>query len=73
VLVRILLTGTAEERRRKQVEAELAGLQRAMLPAEHERRNDPTRRERGGDGLELDRFRPGANDQPYVRGKQPSP
>jgi hypothetical protein len=48
-------------------------IKRGMLPGEDPRGREAALGERVGDGGEFDRFRPGADDQPYVRGLQPSP
>ncbi len=73
VRVGILLAGTAELERGINVQAMVARIERSMLPGEDERGRQPALGERAGDGGEFDRFRPGADDQPYVRGLQPSP
>ena len=44
-----------------------------MLPGEDKRRRQAARRERIGDGLQLDGFGPGADDQPDIGETQPSP
>jgi hypothetical protein len=51
---------------------EFIRIEPAMLAGENERGAEPTRGERLRDGRQLDRFRSGSNDQPYVR-SQPSP
>jgi hypothetical protein len=55
------------------VQAMVPWIERSMLPGEDERGHQPALGERVSDGGEFDRFRPGADDQPYVRGLQPSP
>jgi hypothetical protein len=73
VRVGILLAGAAEMERGIVRQAVVSRLERSMLPGEDERGRQPALGERAGDGGEFDRFRPGADDQPYVRGLQPSP
>jgi len=73
VRVGILLAGTVEMERGINVQAMVPWIERSMLPGEDERGRQPALGERVGDGGEFDRFRPGADDQPYVRGLQPSP
>jgi hypothetical protein len=51
---------------RKRVEAELFGNERRVLVGEDDRRRDPARDQRFGYRSQLDRFRPGPDDQPYV-------
>ena len=44
-----------------------------MLPGQDQRRAHAARRQRSGDRGKFDRFGPGADDQPHVRGLQLSP
>jgi hypothetical protein len=44
-----------------------------MLAGEDQHGRNAALGKRGGDGLQFDRFRPGADDQPNVPGSQPSP
>jgi hypothetical protein len=44
-----------------------------MLPGEDQRRLQSLRAQRPGKWLKFDGFRPGADDEPYVCGKQLSP
>jgi hypothetical protein len=71
--MRILLTGAIEPMPRKVPEAVVVGAQLSVLPRDNQRRLDPARNERAGEGRQLDRFRPGPDDQPDVPETQPSP
>ena len=71
--VRILVAGTAEMHRRIAAQAVLGRVERLMLAGEDEPRLEAALGERVRDRGEFDGFRPGADDQPYVRGLQPSP
>jgi hypothetical protein len=73
VRVRVLLAGAGEIDPRIAVEPVLGRIERVVLPGEDQARVQAARGQRGGDGCQLDRFRPGANDQPYVPAIQPSP
>src|SRR6185436_19965865 len=73
VRVGILFAGTVELERGINVQAMVAWIERSMLPGEDERGRQPAFGECSCDGGEFDCFRPGADDQPYVRGLQPSP
>jgi len=73
MLVRVLFAGAAEPVRRKPAESEIPGIEARMLPGEDERRRQPALDERGRDGRQLDRFRPGPNDQPDIGRTQSSP
>jgi len=53
--------------------AVFGGIEPGMLPGEDDRRLKPARGERMRYWGKLDCFRPGADDQPYVCGLQPSP
>lgn len=44
-----------------------------MLAGENERRRNAARSKGASDGSQLDRFRPGADDQPDIRDAQYSP
>jgi hypothetical protein len=73
VLVRIGLARTTEISTRIGVEAVLARIEACVLAREDQARRNAARGQRVGEGRQFDRFRPGADDQPYVRGTQPSP
>jgi hypothetical protein len=51
-------------------ETEAAGIQTRVLSRKHKRRHQPALGERVRDGRQLDRFRPGADDQPDIGGMQ---
>jgi hypothetical protein len=72
VRMRVFRTGAAEPRRRKGAHVEIRGI-KLVLPGQDERRSHASRRQRPGDRCKLDRFGSGADDQPNVRGMQPSP
>ena len=71
--VRILFPGAAEADRPIAGEAVVGGIERGMLAGQDQRRPEAALGEGMRDRGELDGFRPGADDQPYVRGVQPSP
>jgi hypothetical protein len=71
--VRVFFAFAAEAHRRIRLKPEFGGIQTEVLICEHERRRESAIAERMGDGCHLDCFRPGADDQPYVRETQPSP
>jgi|KBSSwiStaDraftv2_1062776.scaffolds.fasta_scaffold500595_3 hypothetical protein len=71
--MRILHAGTAEPLNRVGIEAEIARVQPWVLARQDERRLQPALGERVRDGRHLDRFRPGADDQPDVGETQYSP
>jgi len=71
--VRILLSRTTELHVREPGQAELPRFKSRMLAGEDQSRRNAALGERESDGLQLDGFRPGADDQPYVRKTQRSP
>jgi hypothetical protein len=71
--VGILLAGAIERQPGIFAEAELVGIEPSVLAGVNERRCDPARGERMGNWGKLDRFGPGADDQPHIREIQPSP
>ncbi|HXS24878.1 MAG TPA: hypothetical protein VN719_11645, partial [Gemmatimonadales bacterium] len=73
VSVGVLLSRTAKPNSGEFMKSELPRIQLAVLAGEHKRGRDAVRQQRTGDGLQLDGFRPGADDQPYVPRTQPSP
>jgi hypothetical protein len=73
VFVGIALTGAIEPHLLVAAEPELGRIQGRVLPGEDQRGLQAARGERLGDGCKLDGFGPGADDQPYVGDKQPSP
>jgi hypothetical protein len=73
MFVRIRLAATAEVYGGIASQPEIARIELGMLAGEHERRSDPTRGKRMGDGRQFDGFRPGADDQPDIDGTQYSP
>jgi hypothetical protein len=71
--VRVLLAGAVEPDRGIGVQPIVRGIERFMLPGEDQRRFEPALGERVSERGQLDGFRPGPDDQPYVREWQPSP
>jgi len=69
--MRVFLARAAQPDARIVAEAEFFGVELAMLPGKDQRRLERTRDERMRQRSQLDRFRPGPDDQPYV-GSQPS-
>jgi hypothetical protein len=59
--------------RRISVQPMFRGIKRRMLAGEDQARLKTARPERVGDGGKLDRFGPGADDQPYIYRTQLSP
>jgi hypothetical protein len=55
------------------IEPEVGRIERGMLAGQDQCRREAGFGQRVGDGLELDGFGPGPDDQPDVRGTQPSP
>jgi hypothetical protein len=55
------------------VQAVIARIECRMLSGEDDGRDDPARGKRASDGSQLDRFRPGPDDQPDILRAQPSP
>jgi hypothetical protein len=73
VSVGVLLPRTAKIDPGEFIQSELPRIQLAVLARENKRGRDAVRQQRTGDGLQLDGFRPGADDQPDIAGTQPSP
>jgi hypothetical protein len=71
--VRVLPAGTVQQPAREAFEPELGRIERGVLSGEDERRHQPMRKQRAGDGPQLDRFRPGPDDQPDIGGTQSPP
>ena len=73
VAVRIFLAWAAQPVDRKVAKTELRRVQLRVLAGEDDRRLGADFGKRIRDGCELDRFGPGANDQPNVYAIQSSP
>ena len=73
MLVRILAAGAAQPLRSKVAESELFRLQTGVLASQEKSRRQSSGCERVRDGCQLDRFRPGPDDQPNIRETQSSP
>ena len=73
VQVRVLCSGTVQPGRRISAEAMVGGVQVDMLAGEDQAGADIASGECPGDGGELDRFGPGADDEPDICWKQTSP
>jgi hypothetical protein len=73
VAVRVILAGAIEPLDCKAAKTELSRIKRRMLARKNEARAEAALGERVRDGSQFDGFGPGADDQYYVRGKQPSP
>ena len=71
--VRIFLASAAEIDSRKAIQPKFSRLQVAMLAGKYQRGRNALRMQGIGHGLQFDRFRPGADDQPYIPDTQPSP
>jgi hypothetical protein len=71
--VGVLLPRTAKIDPGEFMQSKLSRIQLAVLARENKRRCDAVRQQRTGDGLQLDGFRPGADDQPDIPGTQLSP
>ena len=71
--VGVLLAGAIEMQRGIYVQPMVARIEPSMLAGEDQRGRQPALGERMCEGGELDGFGPGADDQPDVRGLQPSP
>jgi hypothetical protein len=65
--------GAAETDRAITLQPIFAGIERRMLAGQDQARAQAARAKRVGDGGKLDRFGPGADNQPYVCDMQPSP
>lgn len=73
VSVRIRFAWAAEAHGRISLKPEFGGIESDMLVCEHERRWQTAIAKRVGDGRQLDGFRSGADDQPYIGETQSSP
>jgi hypothetical protein len=73
VPVRVFLARTAEVDRRISLQLEFSEVKTGVLAGEHKRRRQAAIAQRLGDRRQFDGFRPGADDQPYVRETQSSP
>ena len=71
--MRVFLARAAEDDPGKVAEAEVGRIESGVLAGQDEARNEAARREGAGNRLELDGFGPGPDDQPDIRGTQPSP
>jgi len=71
--VRVLFAGTTEAHRRIRSKSEFGRIETDVLVGEHERRRQAAIAERVSDRSKFDGFRPGTDDQPYVRETQSSP
>lgn len=71
--VRVFLAGTMEGDPFKFAQPKVGRVEIRMLASEDQRRRKAVRGEGTGNRLELDSFGPGPDDQPDVRGTQPSP
>jgi hypothetical protein len=71
--MRIFLARAAQPLDRKVAETEFRRVQLGVLAREDDRRLEADFGERVGDGCQLDRFGPGANDQPNLYAIQSSP
>jgi hypothetical protein len=71
--VRILLSRAIEPDARTVAKSEFAQLELRMLTGDDQRRLNPAPRQRLSDWRQLDGFRPGPDNQPYIRVAQPSP
>jgi len=71
--VRVVVSGTIENDRRIVSQSIFGRIEPGMLAANDERRHDAALSKSAGDGSQFDRFRPGADDQPDIRGTQYSP
>jgi hypothetical protein len=71
--VRVFVSPTPEAHRGIRLKPEFAGIESEVLAGEHERRRQAAIAQRMGDRRQLDGFRPGPDDQPYVGETQPSP
>ena len=71
--MRIHFAWAAEAHRRIRLKPEFSGTESGMLVGEHEHRRQAALAERMGDGRQLDGFRSGPDDQPYIGEKQSPP
>jgi hypothetical protein len=73
VRVRVRGSRTVKPRRRISTEAVVGGVEVGMLAGENQARPNVARRQRPGDGCELDRFGARADDEPDICRLQTSP
>ena len=73
VRMRVLRPRAIQSRRRISAEAMVGGVEVGVLAGQDQSRLHIASRERSGDGGKLDRFGPGADDEPDIRRKQTSP
>ena len=73
VQVRVLCSGTVQPGRLKSAQAVVCRLEADMLAGEDQAGAEIASGECPGDGGELDRFGPGADDEPDICWKQTSP
>ena len=73
VPVRIGRARAMELRRVAVAKTVIGGIEAGMLPGDNQRGLQVEAGERAGDGRQLDRFGPGADDQPDIRATQISP
>lgn len=71
--IRVGPAGTAEPGRAILAEAVLIRIESRMLAREDQTRLKAARGQCVSDGCKLDRFGPGADDEPNICGTQPSP
>jgi hypothetical protein len=71
--MRVFFTGTIETTGLQAGEAKGRWIEVGVLARQNEAGGETALKEGGGDGGQLDGFRPGADDQPNVRVIQPSP
>jgi hypothetical protein len=71
--VRVLVAGAVEPRRRKVGKLIVGGIEPGVLSGQDQRREYPALGQGPGNRVELDRIGSGADDQPHVRGLQPTP
>jgi len=71
--VGVFLAGAVESDAGQGVEPELGGIERGMLAGQDYGGREAPRGQCAGDWRQLDRFRPGADDQPNIGETQPSP
>jgi len=71
--VRVFLARAAEGRPFEFAQPEVRRIECGMLAGQDDCRRDATRREGISNRLEFDGFGPGPDDQPDIRGTQPSP
>ena len=72
-MMRVRCAGAMEARGLALAQPIVAGIEVMMLPGEDQGRLQADCRESSGDGRELDRFGPCADDQPDIRETQISP